>query len=216
MTLLFKTYNKRENNNFIIVQMLNEATKGESIYFLLVTKPTSNILLCSKFMRKGESRMLREKWNDNWTVEDSSSAPLMASLMNEQIEKKVVQLPHDAMIHEERTEKTKNVQQTGFYPGNVYGYEKTFLAPNDWKDKTVTFEFEGVYPQGQVYINGDYAGGHLFGYSNFYVCADDYLKYGEENTIKVIVNNSQELNSRWYSGSGIYRNVNILIGSSTY
>ena len=86
----------------------------------------------------------------------------------------------------------------------------------EWEEKTVTFEFEGVYPQGQVYINGDYAGGHLYGYSNFYVCADDFLKYGEVNTIKVIVNNSQELNSRWYSGSGIYRNVNILVGDSLH
>jgi len=160
--------------------------------------------------------LLREKWNDNWTVEVASSSPLMASLMKEQVEKKVVQLPHDAMIHEERTEETKNAHQTGYYPGNIYSYQKTFQAPMEWEEKTVTFEFEGVYPQGQVYINGDYAGGHLYGYSNFYVCADDFLKYGEVNTIKVIVNNSQELNSRWYSGSGIYRNVNILVGDSLH
>src|SRR5699024_1326107 len=141
---------------------------------------------------------------------------LVSSVMNQDVKKREVHLHHDAMIHEERTEETKSAQQTGYYPGNVYAYQKTFIAENDWRNKTITFEFEGVYPQGQVYINGDYAGGHLFGYTNFYVCADDFLKYGEENTIKVIANNSQELNSRWYSGSGIYRNVNILVGDNLH
>lgn len=61
-------------------------------------------------------------------------------------------------------------------------------------------------------MNGDYAGGYPHGYSNFYVCLDHFLKYGQENELKVIVNNGMELNSRWYSGSGLYRNVNLLTG----
>ena len=77
--------------------------------------------------------MLREKWNDNWTVEVASSSPLMASLMKEQVEKKVVQLPHDAMIHEERTEETKNAHQTGYYPGNIYSYQK--LSKHLWSGR---------------------------------------------------------------------------------
>jgi len=116
------------------------------------------------------------------------------------------------MIYEAKTKATRNAHQTGFYPGNVYSYSKKFMVPREWEDKTVTIEFEGVYMNARVYINEDYAGGHPHGYTNFYVCADDFLKYGEENEIKVIANNSAELNSRWYSGSGIYRNVNIMVG----
>ena len=65
----------------------------------------------------------------------------------------------------------------------------------------------------RVYVNGDYAGGYPHGYSNFYVCLDHFLKYGQENELKVIVNNGMELNSRWYSGSGLYRNVCLLYTS---
>lgn len=156
--------------------------------------------------------MIRKKWNDSWLIEEASANSLMATFGGAS-PGKVICLPYDAMIHEKRTQETKNAHQTGFYPGNVYTYKKKFLAPKEWENKTVTLEFEGVYMNSMVYINGDYAGGHPHGYTNFYVCADDFLKYGEENEVKVVVNNSMELNSRWYSGSGIYRNVNILVGN---
>lgn len=160
--------------------------------------------------------MQRVRWNDSWVVADPSANPLMAMVSGDKQVGQPVYLPHDAMIHEKRTKDTANAHQTGFYPGNVYTYTKHFQAKAEWREKTVLFEFEGVYMNARVYINGDYAGGHPYGYTNFYVCADDYLKYGTENEIKVIANNSDELNSRWYSGSGIYRNVNILIGNAVH
>lgn len=157
--------------------------------------------------------MIREKWNDKWSVTKSGESPLMASVSGTGGEKQYINLPHDAMIFEKRTRKTKNKQQTGFYPGDVYTYVKMFEAPEAWRQQTVVIEFEGVYCNSMVYINGDYAGGHPYGYSNFYICADEFLKYGQMNEIKVIANNSEEENSRWYSGSGIYRNVNIMVGN---
>ncbi len=156
--------------------------------------------------------MNREKWNDAWRVATPSASPLMEMMTGGGAADDLIQLPHDAMIHEKRTQTTKNAHQTGFYPGGVYTYTKKFEAPADWKDKTVLIEFEGVYANARVFINEDYAGGHPYGYTNFYVRADDFLRYSEVNEIKVVANNSAEPNSRWYSGSGIYRNVNILIG----
>lgn len=126
-----------------------------------------------------------------------------------------IHLPHDAMIHEKRIPDTKNGSQTGFYPGNVYTYIKRLDVPAEWEGKSVTLEFEGVYSNARVYINGDYAGGHPYGYTNFYVSCEDFLRYGETNEIKVIANN-QEQSSRWYSGGGIYRNVNLLLGGPVH
>lgn len=157
--------------------------------------------------------MIRKYFNDNWELLDNSSHPL-AFMMGGGIDipTKSITLPYDAMIHEKRTETTNNGHQTGFYPGDKYTFIKKFDVPAEWENKTVTFEFEGIYMNARVYINGDLAGEHPYGYSNFYVKADDYLNYGATNEIKVIANNEIGENSRWYTGSGIYRNVKIIVG----
>ena len=79
--------------------------------------------------------------------------------------------------------------------------------PESMRDQKVLFEFEGVYQQAEVFINGEKAGFRPYGYTNFYIDADSYLKYGEENEIRVIAKNSEQPNSRWYTGTGIYRPV---------
>lgn len=127
-----------------------------------------------------------------------------------------VVLPHDAMIHEERSKDNPGGSAIGYFPGGVYIYEKKFIAPKEWKHKTVSFEFEGVYQNSIVYINEKKAGGRPYGYIPFVVCADDLLNYGEENTIRVVVDNSKQPNSRWYTGSGIYRPVNMILGNKTH
>lgn len=156
--------------------------------------------------------MLRKQFNEDWTVSSNAGGSLVEAFLNGKKEEKKVTLPHDAMVEEERTPDTRNGSQTGFYPGGLYHYGKKFFAPEEWEKETVILELEGAYMNARVYVNGDYAGGYPHGYSNFYVCLDHFLKYGEENELKVIVNNGMELNSRWYSGSGLYRNVNLLTG----
>ena len=123
-----------------------------------------------------------------------------------------VTLPHDAMIHEQRTADAVGGSAHGFFPGGVYTYEKTFTAPAEWEGKHVLFRFEGVYKNSSVSINGKVAGGRPYGYIPFEVCADGLLNYGGENTITVVADNSQLPNSRWYTGSGIYRPVSVLVG----
>ena len=125
---------------------------------------------------------------------------------------KPVTLPHDAMIHEQRTADAVGGSAHGFFPGGVYTYEKTFTAPAEWEGKHVLFRFEGVYKNSSVSINGKTAGGRPYGYIPFEVCADALLNYGGENTITVTADNSQLPNSRWYTGSGIYRPVSVVVG----
>ena len=108
--------------------------------------------------------MKKEKWNDGWKLIKPGLTPMMAAMMGDAGQIPVA-LPHDAMIHEERDENTKNQHQTGFYPGGVYQYCKTFFAPAEWENRKVIIEFEGVYQHAQVYVNGDYAGGHPYGYT---------------------------------------------------
>lgn len=131
-------------------------------------------------------------------------------------ETQTVTLPHDAMIHERREPNGAGGSAHGFFPGGIYVYEKNFTAPAEWADKTVFIEFEGVYRNSVVSINGKSIGGRAYGYVPFRICADPLLNYGGENTITVTVDNSQLPNSRWYTGSGIYRPVNLIVGNKTH
>lgn len=130
--------------------------------------------------------------------------------------KQVVTLPHDAMIHEQREPNGAGGSAHGFFPGGIYVYEKTFTAPVEWTDKTVFIEFEGVYRNSNVAVNGKHAGGRAYGYVPFSICLDGLLNYGKENTITVTVDNSRLPNSRWYTGSGIYRPVNLIVGNKVH
>ena len=116
-----------------------------------------------------------------------------------------VTLPHDAQITEKRGENTSNGGH-GYFPGGIYTYEKTFVAPLEWKKKDVLIEFEGIYKNAAVSLNGKKLCFHAYGYTGFFAELTD-LKLGAENTLTVVADNSKLPNSRWYSGSGIYRPV---------
>lgn len=118
-----------------------------------------------------------------------------------------VMIPHDAMISEKRTEDSAGGINTGWFEGYDYIYEKEFEIPDEYEKQEISFEFEGVYHNAEVYLNGEKAAYRPYGYTNFYIDADSYLKYGEKNQIRVIAHNADQPNSRWYSGAGIYRPV---------
>lgn len=120
---------------------------------------------------------------------------------------KEVRLPHDAMIFEKRTQDSAGGINTGWFEGYDYIYEKEFDIPGEWDGRYVGFEFEGVYHNAEIYLNGEKAVFRPYGYSDFFVDASKYLKYGEKNQICVIAHNADQPNSRWYSGAGIYRPV---------
>ena len=114
-----------------------------------------------------------------------------------------VTLPHDAMIHENRRADNPSGSAQAYFPGGSYVYEKTFEKP---AAEHIIFQFEGVYRNAKVTINGKEAGGTEYGYLPFFICADDLLVKGE-NTIRVECENLNQPDSRWYTGAGIYRPV---------
>ena len=123
-------------------------------------------------------------------------------------EKQIVDLPHDAMLYEKRDASCPNGQNTGYFPGGCYIYEKTLEVSEDDLSKDVALLFEGVYQNATIYLNGAKQCFHGYGYTEFEVELKD-LKAGR-NLIRVEADNAKEPNSRWYSGSGIYRPVFLL------
>lgn len=118
-----------------------------------------------------------------------------------------VTVPHDAMMLDPKSENSPGGVNTGWYDAQDYTYEKEFFVPDDNKNRTMLFEFEGVYRKATIYINDEKVYYHSFGYTGFYVDVSAKLCYGQNNTIRVEVINSDQPNSRWYSGTGIYRPV---------
>ena len=123
-----------------------------------------------------------------------------------------VNIPHDAAMTEKRCRTAEAGVNTGWFLGGDYEYVKKFFVPEEYKDSNVIFEFEAVYHNAEVFINGEKALFRPYGYTNFYVGADKFLKYGEENEISVAAKNSDQPNSRWYSGAGIFRPVHMYVG----
>ena len=155
-------------------------------------------------------RMVRNSFNRDWMV---GTIVDFFNMKPGDLPKSVM-LPHDAMIEKKRTAEAVSGHKKGYFPDGNYSYSKKFDVPVEYKDKRVTFEFEGVYMNAMVYINGDFAGQHPYGYSNFYVKADQFLKYGEENEIKVVSKTHDD--SRWYTGAGIYRDTKIIVANPVH
>ena len=122
-----------------------------------------------------------------------------------------VNLPHDFSIIQEFT--TVNAEgESGYLPGGIGWYRKTFVMPTKAEGQSILLNFDGVYMHAYVYVNGQFAGEHHYGYSSFAMDITDYLVCdgATENVIAVkAVNNFPS--SRWYSGSGIYRDVTLLV-----
>ena len=104
----------------------------------------------------------------------------------------------------------------GSFPGGMGWYRKTFHAPADWKGKRVSVEFDGVYRDATVYLNGHKLGTHPYGYTAFAFDLTPELNLSGANVLAVRVDNSAQPNSRWYSGSGIYRHVRVVVTDPTH
>ncbi|WP_116788677.1 sugar-binding domain-containing protein [Flavobacterium psychrotrophum] len=115
-------------------------------------------------------------------------------------------LPHDWSIEGNFDPKNPMGNDGGYLPAGIGWYRKDFDINNDFKNKKFTIYFEGVYMNAEVFVNGTSLGIRPYGYSSFFYDISPYLKAGKNN-IAVKVDNSQQKNCRWYSGSGIYRHV---------
>ncbi len=121
---------------------------------------------------------------------------------------KPVTLPHDAMLAEPRTALSAGGTNTGWYEGYDYEYQRTLTVPESELADAHILEFEGVYHNAEVWLNGQKAAFRPYGYTNFYVDCAPYLHAGD-NELRVIARNADQPNSRWYSGAGLYRPVQL-------
>ena len=124
---------------------------------------------------------------------------------------RAVDLPHDWSIEGKPVKDDPSGSGEGFFPGGTGWYRKTFRAPAEWKSKRVSVEFDGVYRDATVYLNGQKLGTHPYGYTAFSFDLTAGLKFDGANVLAVHVDNSAQPNSRWYSGSGIYRHVRVVV-----
>ena len=155
--------------------------------------------------------MKRESFNSGWLFCPGSGTALERTINGAQTPIPVT-LPHDAMICQERDPQTATGNASGYYPAQTVHYTKEFT----WDDLSgfAYLEFEGIYQNAAVYINGCLAAQHQNGYTAFTVDISPFLKEGK-NTVKVLVRNGIP-SSRWYTGTGIYRDVWLLRGGSVH
>jgi beta-galactosidase len=124
---------------------------------------------------------------------------------------RTVDLPHDWSIESAPEKGNPAGGGEGYFPAGIGWYRKTFHAPASWKSKRVSVEFDGVYRNATVYLNGRKLGTHPYGYTSFTFDLTPALNFAGANVLAVRVDNSEQPNSRWYSGSGIYRHVRVVV-----
>lgn len=145
-----------------------------------------------------------KKINDNWkfNLQDTPDAQKQAY---DDSKWQSVNVPHDWSVKGQLSPTLASC--TGFLPGGIGWYRKSVTIPQSKTGEKVYLYFEGVYNRSEVFINGHSLGKRPNGYISFAYDATPYVKYGGENTISVRVDHSQSADSRWYTGSGIYRDV---------
>ncbi len=129
---------------------------------------------------------------------------------------RAVDLPHDWSIEGPFDENAPSKGSGGYLPTGIGWYRKRFSIPESSKDKRFTIEFDGVYQNSEVWINGQYLGKRPYGYVPFAYDLTPHLNFGRENVLAVKVDNSHQTNCRWYSGSGIYRHTWLLATSPVH
>ncbi|MFT3797423.1 glycoside hydrolase family 2 TIM barrel-domain containing protein [Microbacterium sp.] len=155
--------------------------------------------------------MIRIPFTDGWTVGPKLGAFESRDAATAAVP---VAIPHDALRDLPRSADSTQGVHAGYIPGGVFEYAKTFDVPSEWRDKTVRFEFEGVYRDATVYVNGDFAAHEPGGYTAFTVLADPFLRFGEVNTVTVEARVHKD--SRWYTGGGIYRPVHLIVADPVH
>jgi beta-galactosidase len=160
------------------------------------------MLIC--LMADAQSR-IRENFNKGWKFLLGDD-PTAKQRDFDDSKWRSLTLPHDWSIEGMFDVKNPAKPEGGGLPTGIGWYRKTFVAPANIGQRNVFVEFDGVYKNSEVWINGHFLGKRPYGYISFSYELSKYLKAGT-NTIAVRVDNAEQPDSRWYSGSGIYRNV---------
>jgi beta-galactosidase/beta-glucuronidase len=157
-----------------------------------------------KAQQSGESMLFNSAWN----FHKGDIASGITGLASE-AQWKAVELPHDWSIEGPFSDEWASA--TGYLPGGIGWYKKSFAGSSDWQGKQVYLYFDGVYKNSEVWINGHYLGKRPNGFISFQYELSPYLNLKGKNIIAVKVDHSEFADSRWYTGSGIYRNVYLVV-----
>ncbi|CUX25155.1 glycoside hydrolase family 2 TIM barrel-domain containing protein [Clostridium sp. C105KSO13] len=158
--------------------------------------------------------MKKQSLNETWSFEVGDGGSL-SRVTGEHTTLKTVNLPHDASIEMERNPEEPNGPGNGFFHEDNYIYKKSVFFDESEKEKDIFIEFEGVYCNAFVYVNEAYAGKCPYGYTDFFLNITNYIRFGAENVIKVLVRNGIP-SARWYTGGGIYRDVNLMVADKMH
>ncbi|MBN2426387.1 MAG: DUF4982 domain-containing protein [Calditrichaceae bacterium] len=181
----------------------------KSILLLATIVIMGLFLYCSVSYNSPQVR-ITESFNTDWKFYPGDVAGGFNPSLDDS-DWRVLNLPHDWSIESVFSETHPAGVGGGALPGGIGWYRKNFYVPEQEKEKSIFIEFDGVYQNSEVWINGNYLGKRPYGYSSFRYELTPFLNYGQQkNVITVKIDNSQQPNSRWYSGSGIYRHVRLV------
>lgn len=162
-------------------------------------------ILILKETNEKENTMRNENMDREWSFALGQFNG-MASIAG----KHTVNLPHDYMIENDVKEDAPAGPATGYYNAGVAHYTKMIMIPESWKDEVVFLKFDGIMMNATVEINGCRAALQHYGYAPFVVDITPYIYWGKENRLTITTNPSMQPNSRWYSGAGIFRSVELV------
>ena len=151
-----------------------------------------------------------------WRESSGSTKTTYEAFAEKDVEFENVNLPHDFSI-ETPFSTINTTNRSGCLQGGTGWYKKTFTVPSELKDKRIVINFDGAYSHSYVYVNGTQVGSNVLGYISFAFDITDYLKFGFDKTNEIVVKVINAVPSeRWYSGSGIYRDVTLIVTDSVH
>ncbi|MFT3751457.1 MAG: beta galactosidase jelly roll domain-containing protein [Paludibacter sp.] len=175
------------------------------------------VVLFSAGLQAKNTREIQD-FNQNWKFTLADSTLNASTIVFDDSKWRSLNLPHDWSIESDFGKDFPATAGGGALPGGLGWYRKTFTVgkANKLQPRKIFIEFNGVYRNSEVWINGTFLGKRPNGYVSFRYELTPYLKFGGNNVIAVKVDNSKQPNSRWYSGSGIYRNIRLVTTSQVY
>lgn len=167
------------------------------------------ILIIAACSKNDNHRVVKD-FNQNWKF-SLANEPNAEAIDFDDTNWRTLNVPHDWSIEKGYQKEGETASSTGFVEGGIGWYRKTFIVNVNDKDKHISVLFDGVYNNSEVWINGHFLGKRPNGYSSFSYNLSDYLNFdGSLNVIAVKVDRKAYSDSRWYTGSGIYRKVQLI------
>ncbi len=157
--------------------------------------------------------MKAQNLNSSWTLMNGepSNLPMMEAYQ----QKQEVSLPHDAMISQNTAPNSGNGSSGGYYPGSLVTYRKTLTLTEEDLAGKVMLQFDGCYGKTRVRVNGNQIARHTYGYTPFVVDLTEKARPGD-NVIDVVASTQPEKMGRWYTGTGLYRGVQLLTSAKAH